>query len=79
MDQMQINQAEWENPENWGGPRWFSIYFSKRDSRVWVKKQIPWMGWTLNLAHTGGVLWFTLIFVAIVVGALLFCATTSAH
>ena len=61
MTQDEINQAEWANSENWHGPRWLSVYVSKKDSRTWVPKQIPWMGlWrkkaTPNLAHTGGVL-----------------------
>ncbi len=56
-DQHTINSAEWHDPDNWGGPRWLEIYFSKRDTRIWVRKRIRWMGWTVNLAHTGGVLW----------------------
>jgi uncharacterized membrane protein len=58
MDQQEINKTEWVKAENWGGPRWISVYFSKKDSRTWVPKQIPWMGWTLNLAKTSGVLMF---------------------
>ena len=58
MDQKEINKTEWSNPENWGGPRWMSVYFSKKDSRIWVPKQIPLMGWTLNLARTSGVILF---------------------
>ena len=64
-DQKAINQAEWENPDNWGGPRWISVYFSKKDSRTWVPKQIPWMGMTLNLAKTSGVFLFLLIIIAL--------------
>jgi hypothetical protein len=56
-DLRQSDRHEWENPENWGGPDWIAIYFSKRDSRVWVPKRLPWMGWTLNLARDGGVFW----------------------
>lgn len=63
VDQKAINQAEWENPDNWGGPRWMSVYFSKKDSRTWVPKQIPWMGMTLNLAKTSGVVQILLILV----------------
>lgn len=63
MDQKAINQAEWSNPDNWGGPRWISVYFSKKDSRTWVPKQIPWMGITLNLAKTSGVVMLLLILV----------------
>ena len=63
MDQKSINQAEWSNPDNWGGPRWISVYFSKKDSRTWVPKQIPWMGVTLNLARTSGVVLVLLILI----------------
>ena len=65
MEQKEINRTEWSNPDNWGGPRWISVYFSKRDSRTWVPKQIPWMGWTLNLAKTRGVLLFLLIIIGL--------------
>lgn len=65
LEQQEIDQAEWENPGNWTGWKWCSIYFSKRDSRVWVPKEIRWLGWTLNLGRPGGVAWL----LAIVVGA----------
>ena len=64
-DQKSINSAEWSNPDNWGGPRWISVYFSKKDSRTWVPKRIPWMGWTVNLAKTSGVLTFLLIIIGL--------------
>ena len=51
MDQDQINHLEWKNPNNWSGPTWRSLYFSKRDSRIFVPKQMPVMGWTLNLGR----------------------------
>ncbi len=51
MTQDEINEKEWGNPDNWSGP---GFYFSKKDSRVWVPKSIPWMGWTLNLGHPTG-------------------------
>lgn len=53
MDQKEINQAEWDNPENWS----VGFYFSKKDTRTWVPKSIPWMGWTLNLATSAGAIW----------------------
>ncbi len=54
--------AEWKNPDNWTGPKWLSVYFSKRDRRVWVPKQISALGWTINLGRPGGVVWlFTII------------------
>ncbi len=52
------NQAEWHKGENWGGPKWGAVYFSKRDTRIIVPKRIKWMGWTVNLAHTTGVVLF---------------------
>ena len=64
MDQEQINQAEWENPANWSGPRWLALYFSKTDTRTLVPKRIPLMGWTVNLGRTGGML----LLLAVLVG-----------
>lgn len=53
MNQNEIHQAEWENPENWS----VGIYFSKKDSRVWVPKSVPWMGWTVNIGQKSGAIW----------------------
>lgn len=74
MDQNEINQAEWENDENWGGPQWGAVYFSKKDTRICVPKRIKWMGWTANLAHTTGVFLFFSVLLGIpcVVIAILF-------
>ncbi len=58
------DQAEWRNPNNWTGPKWLSVYFSKRDSRVWVPKQMTGLGWTINLGRPGGVAWL----VGIIIG-----------
>ena len=53
-----MNRTEWSRAENWSsGPKWLSIYFSHDDSRTWVPKRIPSMGWTLNLAKSGAVAW----------------------
>ena len=54
MDQQQINQAEWEDPGNWSD-RFLGIYFSKRDTRIWVPKPVR----LLNLAHPAGAFLFT--------------------
>ena len=51
------NNKEWANPENWSGPRWMGIYFSKRDTRLWVPKKIPALGWTINFGHPKAVYW----------------------
>lgn len=50
------NSAEWANPANWHGGI-FRIYQSEKDSRVWVPKRNPAMGWTLNFAHRAAWLW----------------------
>ena len=65
--QSDINAAEWNNPLNWTGPKWFSVYFSKRDSRAWVPKQIPAMGWTVNLGNPRGAFTLLAIVVAIII------------
>ncbi len=53
MDQKEINETEWKNPENWS----VGLYFSKKDCRTWVPKSVPWMGWTLNLGTRAGACW----------------------
>jgi uncharacterized membrane protein len=71
VNQREINQAEWRNPDNWS----VGFYFSKKDTRSWVPKQIPWMGWTLNLGNRAGALWMigfligTPLFVILVLAA----------
>ena len=68
VNQEEINQAEWENPDNLTGPRGLSIYFSKRDSRCFVPKQIKGLGPTMNLGKASGFAWLlfgTLFLVAI--------------
>ena len=47
-----IDQSEWENPDNWS-----TIYFSKRDSRATVPKKNPKHGWTINFGHSRGAKW----------------------
>ena len=58
MNQSKINQEEWQKEDNWGGPKWGAVYFSKKGKRIFVPKRIRWMGYTVNLAHTQGVLLF---------------------
>lgn len=55
MNQSEINEREWQTPDNWSGPDWLCLYFSKKDSRTLVPKRIPWMGFTLNLGQPSGV------------------------
>jgi hypothetical protein len=64
--QQETNHAEWLKADNWGGPKTLAVYFSKKDNRVWVPQQKPSIGWTLNLAHTGGVVWLVGICVGII-------------
>lgn len=44
---MADNDASWRNERHWN----YGLYFSKDDSRLWVPKQVVWMGWTINLGH----------------------------
>ena len=48
-DQHAINEQEWRRPENWRGL--LGSYSSPRDTRLWVPKSTPALGWTLNFAH----------------------------
>ena len=49
MNQDEINELEWGNPGNWG--KVLGFYHSKRDSRLWVRKPRPAMGWCLNMSR----------------------------
>jgi len=64
MEQREINEAEWKNPENWSGS-FGGFYFSKKDTRTWVPKSIPWMGWTLNLGKPAGARWLVGFFAGV--------------
>ncbi len=70
-EQTAINEAEWRNPQNWTGPKWLSVYFSKRDSRAWVPKQIPRFGQTVNLGNPRGAFALLAIASAIIVLAII--------
>ena len=65
MTENETNRAEWDNSDNWAGPDWMAIYFCKRDTRTWVPKKLPWMGWTLNLGRDAGVRWLIGILVGL--------------
>jgi uncharacterized membrane protein len=49
MNQDEINERERNNPGNWG--KTLGFYHSRADSRVWVRKPRPWMGWSLNMTN----------------------------
>jgi uncharacterized membrane protein len=55
--QDEINQTEWENPDNWS-----SIYFSKKDIRTWVPKPNPKHGDTINFGSRAGARWIYYLF-----------------
>lgn len=57
MDIKAHNNNEWRNPDNWSRPGLFGIYFSKKDTRVWVPKSLPVLGWTINFGHRNAVFW----------------------
>lgn len=63
--QVEIDEAEWQNPANWHGP----IYFSRRDSRGFVPNRGRGTGPAINFARaTGcGFVLATLAFAAVVV------------
>lgn len=49
MRQTEIDDAEWENADNWHA----GVYFSHRDSRSFVpKRHLP--GFTVNFARPAG-------------------------
>lgn len=50
-----------DNHWNWG------LYFCKVDDRIFVPKQNPWLGWTINLGHPYG----PPVLVGIIAGGLL--------
>lgn len=56
MDQDEINDREWHDPANWTGPI-VRRYASERDTRLWVPKSNPALGWTLNFAHPASMFW----------------------
>jgi uncharacterized membrane protein len=61
MDQNAINQAEWDNPDNWSA----GLYFSKKDTRTLVPKSNPIMGFTFNLGTRAGAMWMIGLMVGI--------------
>jgi uncharacterized membrane protein len=64
MNQDEINERERTNPANWGQP--FAFYRSRLDSRLWVRKPKPWMGWSLNMAKPASKVIVALFVVALI-------------
>ena len=51
MTQDEVNKQAWNNPANWHGLKLVAFYSSSQDCRLWVRKRIPALGWTINMAH----------------------------
>lgn len=63
------NHLEWRNPANWLGLYWLRFYHSSHDTRLWVPKRVPLLGWTINFAHPWGVATMLTIVLVIAVAA----------
>jgi uncharacterized membrane protein len=70
MTQDEINDKEWHNPENWR-LGWLHVYMSQADTRVWVPKRKPGIGYTVNLGHRGGMVILLVLIAAILFAAML--------
>lgn len=68
MIQSEINNSEWNNQENWSGPKWLRLYSGRRDSRVWVPKYNRSFGWTINMGNPKGAVYLF----GTVLGAIMF-------
>ncbi len=66
-----VNESEWQDPANW----WAGLlYYSPRDDRVFVPKQVPSFGATINLGRPVGlaiVLAIPVLLIGLVVAAVL--------
>ena len=77
MTQDEINKAEWGNPDNWSEPNIMAMYFSKKDSRIFIPKKISWMGCTINFGHNSAAYWLLIIYgLFFLLGALIGGSTT---
>ncbi len=78
MDQDEINDREWRDESNWTRsllPR----YASERDTRVWVPKRNPAMGWTLNFARPASLFWLALVVLSIPLALMLIPVWATRH
>jgi uncharacterized membrane protein len=71
MNQDEINERERNNPGSWG--KLLGFYHSAADSRLWVRKPQPWMGWSLNMANPSARVLVRLF----ILFTLLFCVMTA--
>ena len=53
-EQQAINDREWHTDQNWSR---LGVYASPADSRTWVPKRTPSLGWTINVSRAAGRLW----------------------
>lgn len=67
LSQSERDDAEWQNATNWHGG-WLGIYYSRADSRSFVPKRNPIMGFTINFARPGGIV-FLVVTLGFAVGA----------
>ncbi len=61
-----IEQQEWNNPDNWSRKAWLGLYFSKRDPRLFVRKPLTALGWTMNFARPAAAIFFMGIVLVVV-------------
>lgn len=73
MTQSEINEAEWQNRQNWYCLQ--SFYYAPNDTRVWVPKPIKWTGWTFNFAHPGAYGWLAALLTPALITILLILLT----
>lgn len=71
--QREINEKEWQNPNNWSGFAINPAYFSKRDSRLFVPMSRLGFGSvkTINFGHRWGLMVFSLMHAVLMMIALL--------
>ena len=67
----QAQSRETNHPAHWIGPRWLGIYRNSKDSRLFVRRSRPFIGWGLNHAHPMARLIIAVIVAMILVGLLL--------
>jgi hypothetical protein len=68
LSQAEINQAEWNKPDNWSGFGPYRAYFSKRDSRFWIPRFFNnrLAPHAINLGHRYGFLAWSLFYYALI-------------
>ncbi len=70
LTQHELNDQQWHDAANWSGPAFMALYFSKQDTRLWVPKRVPALGWTINLGHPKSAAVMLGIFGGILVGVI---------